>query len=514
MKISNVFEIILLAGVIGLTMTACDNLSGNGDGSSLIGSPVTFTFSGLSNNDIYLVKVNTSNSIVSAANTGGTRALDLNGESNDVAPSGSNEEDMPRMGHPAADAYSSNPPPFDRKKPRAADGPLASSVSYGVGATKNFWVESAFGSNAFIQRTATLVAQGTYGNIWVIDNLITTDQAQKLSEKFDTIYPAETNLLGYEYGGGLPPSDPAYGGYDGDPRIQILVYNIGSGSGSSATLGYFWGKDMRYDTGSGQRSNEAEMFYLNSYGFSVFSPDVIYSTLIHEFQHMINFSRKTVKLFITSATWYNEMLSMMAEDVISPIIGITASNQAHPITQRIPGFLNCYYAAGITDWGASADILNSYSIAYAYGAYLLRNYGGPRLLKEILDNNSTNINSITAALKTVAGGGLDFNKALQRYGEAIIYSGAKKPYGKLTFDTTVINTINSFTYTAYGFDIWTMARTGGGTGPYILGLDPVALRPYSISVHQTNEWKNVSGNFTVTLDGPLDPHVSLYMLVK
>lgn len=473
----------------------------------------TINFNNLTGNNIYLIKVNTSGSIVNAASTGRTLALSPEPQSSSIAPLPySTLEELPRMGHPAADNYHANPPPFERKRPRRSDEgrSLAALVPYTVGSTRQFWVESAYNNGNWIQRPATMAAQGTYGNIWVINNSISTAQAEALAAKFDIIYPAETNLLGYEYGGGLLPDDPDYGGYDDDPRIQILVYDLGSGSGSGVTLGYFWGKDMRYDTGSGTRSNEAEMFYLNSYAFSAFGPDTVYTTLIHEFQHMINYSRKSMKK-LTSATWYNEMLSMMAEDLVSPLLEINASNQSHPIMGRIPRFLGNYNAAGITEWGSSGDTLDSYSIAYAFGAYLLRNYGGAVLIKNILDNNTSNIDSITAALNEFSTG-VNFEQALTRFGEAMIYSGSTIPANVMTYDKTVTSTINDFTYTAYRFNIWNMNRSGGAYGPVIFNVNPMTIRPHSISLHQTINWRYRWGNYSITLEMPADPHVKLYFL--
>jgi hypothetical protein len=41
---------------------------------------------------------------------------------------------------------------------------------------------------------------------------------------------------------------------------------------------------------------------------------------------MINFNVKYVTHGVSSDPWYNEMLSKMAEDIISPLIGVGASN--------------------------------------------------------------------------------------------------------------------------------------------------------------------------------------------
>jgi hypothetical protein len=256
-----------------------------------------------------------------------------------------------------------------------------------------FWVESYYNSRTFVQKQATLRATGQYGNIWIMDEnygsgssskKITTTQAQTLAAKFDSIYPIETNLLGYEYGG----EPGGNGGKDGDPKIQILIYDI------DAVAGFFWGKDFYEQSQlSPTKTNLAEIFYIDASQVNDV-PEYIYSALFHEFQHMINFNMKSVKHNRSSESWYNEMLSVMAEDVISPLIGIGPANSGHPIRSRIPTFLNNYHLVGMSEWVTLSSA--SYAKGFAFGAYLMRNYGGANLLKEMLANNSTNIDSVTA----------------------------------------------------------------------------------------------------------------------
>jgi uncharacterized protein YjdB len=478
----------------------------------------TVSFSGLTNNDIYLVKVNTSNSVVTAGNTGGPSGSSPSIAGRNLLPSFNDA--LPRMGHPAADEFNANPPPIVNKGPRRSQAALAAFAPPVVGNTRNFWVEQYFNNGVWVQKQATLRATGQYGNIWVMDenygsgggNKITTAQAQAMASKFDLIYPRETNLLGYEWGGG-PGGD---GGADGDLKIQILIYSIVDASGKAQAGGFFWAKDLyeQSDLDSyGLKTNMAEIFYVDASEVNA-SLDYIYSTLVHEFQHMIHFNVKTVQYDKNSETWYNEMLSMLAEDVISPLIGVTPSNSAHRTKQSIPTFLSSYYTVGITEWGTGTpnEVATSYAKGYAFGAYLLRNYGGASLLKEMLANDSTNTDSITAALRTVTGNsGLSFEESLRRFGEAMVFSGTM-PAGVWSFDKTVAKTIGSYTYTATKFNIWS---DFGTTKPKIFGsTEQVAMRPFSITVHQNSAWKGKSGSFSITLQRPSDQYIEFYLMVK
>jgi hypothetical protein len=474
------------------------------------GAAETVTFSGLSSNDIYLVKVNISENIVSATNTGGpsgsSPSLSQNFSGLLYAP----ENEFPRMGHPDADAFNANPPPIVDAGPRRSRAVFVPPV---VGDTRLFWVESYYGSGTYVQKQATLRAVGQYGNIWIMDENYTSGtpsgkivndvQAKALSDKFDLIYPIETDLLGFEYGGG-PGGD---GGKDGDPKIQILIYSLVNASGVAQAAGFFHSKDF-YDQSqlSTQKTNLAEIFYVDS-GQVNSSISYTYSTLVHEFQHMINFNMKRVKQGKASESWYNEMLSMMAQDVIDPLIQVPLTVSAY---SKMPTFLTTYNQVGITEWIDLGD--TSYAKGYAFGAYLLRNYGGASLLKEMLANNSVNIDSVTAAMSAVAGSGLSFEEALRRFGEALIYSGTNMPADVLSLDKTVSRTIGSYTYTVEKFNIWTDFDSNK---PRIFGAnEQLEMKQHSITVHQDAGWKNKSGNFSVTLQKPADSSVEFYLMMK
>jgi|GEM_PF-1334539 len=461
----------------------------------------TLTFSNLRNNNIYLFRVNTSASAVSAANTGSVLNTPPNLTQASVQPLMSGVE-LPPRGHPAAREFSAKPPPIDRD--RSALPALPSTFAPPVvGDTRLFWVETFMGSSVWIQRQANLLATGRYGNIWVVGNGLSTAQARRLSDHFDIIYPAATNILGYEYGGG----PGGHGGMDGDPKVQILVYDILNASGNVAASGFFWAKDWftqrELDTmGVNLRTNQAEIFYIDS-STARNSPDWTALTLAHELQHLINWNVKTVRHGVNSAAWYNEMLAQMTEDVIADLLGIFPTNNVHTIWRIQQFFLNRYHEAGFTEWFQDWP---SYARVFAFGAFLLRNFGGAEILRSIHANNTTNIESITAALQEYAG--VDFLYALRRFGEAMVFSGNSIPEGALTFDRTVTNTINGFTYTSHAFDIWEMG------GPRIFGLTPMNMWPHSILLQSSNAWINRSGDISITLQRPSNSAIGLYLLVR
>ena len=477
------------------------------------GEETTVNFNNLSGNDIFLVKVNTSASAVTAANTGSVaNIIPSLSQGRMLSNLSGNESGI--VSHTRSAEYNANSIPISVSQRSLLR--QANFVAPIVGDIRNLHIETSFDSGTFTLQSATLLATGNHSNIWVMNNSISTTHAQNLADKFDDIYLPTVNLLGYEFGG--RPGHPVPGGRDGDPKVQILVYDFGI----DGVVGFFWGKDHN-DFGV-QGSNQAEIFYINSRWFSgQINIDAVYTTLIHEFQHMIHFNVKRIENSMQqSPAWYNEILSMMAEDVIADFIGITPSNQRHVIRGRIPRLIAGYTVGGIpfagysvegiTEWGGT---LESYSTKYGFGAYLLRNYGGAELLRRIMANNQVGIASITAALNEIQPG-LTFNEALLRYGEAIIFN-SPMPAGVMSFDKTVQNIINGIPYTAHGFDIWSIARASSVvTGPFIVDLVQRNMRPHSITIHQAagTEWRNRSGSYSITLQRPSNPNIELILMVK
>ncbi|MHC6201742.1 M30 family zinc metallopeptidase [Breznakiellaceae bacterium SP9] len=478
---------------------------------------------------IYLVTVNTNSTIVDAGRTGGAAGSYSRFSGSDIDASGFllNSEDVPPGHHPRAVAFNANPPPItlDMRQNRSIEQlRSAGAISRTVGDIKDFWVEAMHSNTYWVQKSAKLRAIGTYCNIWVIENWgtysVSDTTAQTLAAKFDQIYPLETKILGYEYGGGQGSN----GGKDGDSKVQILVYDFNGGGGvqGSSAAGFFWSKDFYtqavLDSSNWSvKTNLAEMFYIDA-GELNSHPDYIYSSLVHEFQHMINFNVKYVKHSKSTESWYNEMLSMMAEDMISPLIGVVPTNSSHPIGTRIRYFLAWYFKEGVTTWTTLAS--SSYSYKYAFGAYLARNYGGAELVKNILTNGSTNIDSISSALKQTAG--IDFNYAVEKFAEALIFSAPTDGDGRATFNKTVDNAIDGTTYTFTGFDIWSpsynftvpagSSSSWGGPTIYSLWNKPT-MQPYSVYIQSSDDWKTGAMS-SVILNRPAAAGVKLYLMIR
>jgi hypothetical protein len=502
----------------------------------------------LNNQSLYVVKVNRSDynvgynnvgSITSAGDLSGGRSAvpgvliprELTGNA-DSAGLDAGSETFVRREHERSQKFNSNPPPL----PAGGSLPrrLRASPSY-----PPFYVDDGTNPNnpVFTTIPATLKAQSEKANVWIADDnfdesssvnndqKLTTAQAQALADKFNAAYSLVTNVFGYEYG--ATDIYTAYGqdrgGRDEDERVQILVYDIDFdyvSTQTSGTFGYFWGKDFFTGTGS----NNAEIMYIDAH-FTDRAPEMMYSTLIHEFQHMIHFNEKYVRNGKSSDTWYNEMLSMLAEDMIAPMPPINVTDPDDLPMSRFPWFIRGYNK-GISQWPSDSDVFFSYANAYAFGAYLVRNLGGPALVEQMAKNSYVNKDSVSAALAAVspAPDVKNFNRALYRFAETLVYSGA--PADRFSFGKSASGVIGVTPYTFNPIDIMGLTNSNiytpadvvinaGGSGPLIFNLKyKISMPPNSVLVQSRPEWQNATGAVTVTITAPLSPFIDQYLLVR
>ncbi|GMO53593.1 MAG: hypothetical protein Ta2G_11770 [Termitinemataceae bacterium] len=424
-----------------------------------------------------------------------------------------------------------------------------------TGDKKKFWVQNA--SGAWQQIWATLRTDGTNCDVWVADdnystsstasndNKITLEQARAIRDKFDAIYTPETTIFGKEYGG--VGSGTPYGGVDSNSWVQILIYDIdfdytptqpGGVFGFFNMLDEFSQADINAIPNlSGNKTNQAEIIYIDSH-FTDSAPSAIYSTLVHEFQHLINFNQKIVLAPSETpvySTWFAETLSQLAEDLISPSIGIPLSDSGHPVSARIPLYLAIYDQSPVMGaWLPGDAVYYSYASVYAFGAYLARNYGGANFVKTLAQNRLVDGEAIDTALKSPAnphGPSSGSNpkvdtiaKAFQRYGEALVFSGTSMPTSVMSFDkSTIAQTISGKSFKYEKFNLRKMSNGMAGyngmpayyRGPYIKPANQSPLiAPIAPLVQSLDEWQNVTGNITITVNKPSSSDIDVYLMVR
>ena len=148
--------------------------------------------------------------------------------------------------------------------------------------------------------------------------------------------------------------------YDMDRNGKVILFfttavNQLTPAGASSVIGgFFFERDMIPRVANQQvpfacaTSNEGEMFYLpvvdansryNAYFKSKSTLLVeINGTTIHEFQHLINASRRyyvTPDLVDTEEAWLNEGMSHIAEEILYMHVAGLGQRQARPLPERV-----------------------------------------------------------------------------------------------------------------------------------------------------------------------------------
>ncbi|KYC65985.1 Ig-like domain-containing protein [Heyndrickxia coagulans] len=285
---------------------------------------------------------------------------------------------------------------------------------YVKGDSKSFYVQNIETSD-FSSISATLLYSGDHANVWVNNNDITEDEAALLGKEFDNkIYRSDVDNFGM-------PSD-----VDQNGKVNILCYDIQDGfSGSGGYVaGYFSPRDLyQYSY-----SNQSEIFYIDTYplmGMSA-TKDVsqAYSTLAHEFQHMINFNQKVFVQGLTDTdTWMDEGLSMAAEQIYT----------GAPLNDRID-----YYNedADITKghsllyWDYEGDTLANYSLSYLFMEYLKAQCGqGNKIYKELINDPHTDYQAVQNIIHKYIDPNLSFGQFMTDFRAALVLKEDTGLYG-------------------------------------------------------------------------------------
>ena len=270
--------------------------------------------------------------------------------------------------------------------------------------------------------------------IWVADdswhvdgtkaNLVTEEMVEIFRDLFlqegedNDIFEWLTNIFGPEWGAHGYSNLIDFTGY-----IDIVMFDIDNDdSTEGGVLGYF-DAGNNFTKNDYPISNEMVMFALDSvllatpdentsWSVDDFWPNIMVSTLAHEFQHMIHWYNYLDREQNSIAL--NELLSMSAEDIVADKIkadgprGVayndyTAGSKDNRFG-RLPLY-NLYNDEPVSTWRAmdDPDVVRSYSVNYAFGAYLMRNYGGPAFLRAIYNSEHIDMAAIEDAVQTVSG---------------------------------------------------------------------------------------------------------------
>lgn len=295
-----------------------------------------------------------------------------------------------------------------------------------IGDYSYFWIgytDSNGSFTSFKSKQAKFVAQGSKCKVYYLSDSSksfinpTTETFQKLADKFDSFYEKECAI----FGSNVPTKQFSnIISISSDTPIYILCFDIDSDAtygNYSGTYGYFGSNDMYTSSylsslpssttnGVTFRSNQKQVFYVDSY-FAQDMTDMVVSTLAHEFQHMLQYVNKTINLYSsntksspTCSTWFNEMQSMLAEELLQKTLEITDANSPK---SRLTYFNvgSNYGFTSIWDVTTIPSGTFDYANAYSFGTFLMHNYKSTSFVNKIAKNNYSDFDSIIQGLNSI-----------------------------------------------------------------------------------------------------------------
>ena len=238
---------------------------------------------------------------------------------------------------------------------RAPDGG-GTRTSYEVGDTHSFLILNYSPLGMMVE--FEVLAKGEHCYIWTptssAENVYPLDSidpsyAQDAADTFDSKFPLMQSSFGDHSNG-----------TQGDGRLNLLYYNIDDGwtPGNGYVGGYFYALDLylnglpllHVDTYPG-------VYYVSADGEEHSDISRSYGTMVHEYQHLINFSHSPL-----TDTWLNECMSAAAEEICFP---------GSSVSSRIQSWINYFYSEN-GDWATPpAETLYepSYALQNGYAMY-------------------------------------------------------------------------------------------------------------------------------------------------
>ncbi len=378
----------------------------------------------------YVVIYNASTDMSAAASTGSLSGRIKTDLSASVSPSRTEagESDIPYVIDVDYEVSQHTPEKAPEKAPARENFVVGSTHTFGL-----YNYPPVSGSD--YDFTFKLLYQGSHCNIWTPTNAdyhpldgINSDYARIAAERFDEKF----ELMQAAYGD--------FNDVNNDGRVNLLFYDIGDGwqPGQGYVAGYFWSEDFRYnnlamihiDTYPG-------IAYTNAAGNYIDHFDDCFGTLVHEFQHCINYS-------VTGGmnVWLNEALSGSAEELCFPGSGLY---------ERIPSWvdhkftsladinnpaveyeynpdLDLHKGGSITAWDSSAlDIFARYAEVMLFTQYLYTNFGSG-VFKSIISANSGD--SVEASINAVvSAAGRSWEDIWRGFTTAMIANDPASGYG-------------------------------------------------------------------------------------
>lgn len=271
-----------------------------------------------------------------------------------------------------------------------------SNEEFNVGDKKVFTLKNADGSqtiNGILPVEFEVMAVGEHCYVWrpadpSFTYRIETSHAETIRNEFEKNYA---------------PMEEAFGKLNypesGNGKVNLMVYNILCGYDpengiTNYTGGFFWPNDFHpgYVQGVNYEMNGEAMLHIDTYP-QIFNKqgttavvEQAYATMVHEFQHLINYSRTVINPNNPSRQmdlWLNECMAMSAEEMIYP--GSTLFWRVSDWRNYGQPYWNDGRALNYWVNSSAYNVLGSYAIASLFGQYLKLQTGDYTFFSRVLD---------------------------------------------------------------------------------------------------------------------------------
>ncbi len=288
--------------------------------------------------------------------------------------------------------------------------PEPTRASYNVGDTKTFSILSQYSptGSGSVQFKCLYVGQHCY--IW------TPTSSSNNTYPLDTIDSSFAQMAAAEFDSKFDLMQSSFGnhtnGSSGDGKLHMLYYNINDGwePGQGYVAGFFYQVDitnnglpiLNIDTYPG-------VYYMNSSGTEYKRMDDTYNTMVHEYQHLINYANTS-----NMGTWLNEGFSAAAEEICDPggsVVGRIQSWEGYyysdnndwlnpPAEFQYQSSNSLHTGYSMYAWSNNLDntsLLTLYSQVSFFAQYLYTRFGNT-IYKQISNKySSSEVSAITSA---------------------------------------------------------------------------------------------------------------------
>ena len=146
----------------------------------------------------------------------------------------------------------------------------------------------------------------------------------------------------------------------------------------------------------------------------------------------------------------------------------------------------------------------NYAVNYAFGSYLVRNYGGAELFQKIVQSEETDYNAVTEAVAAVGFSGETFTTLLQKWGAAVVLSDQTDQSSGYQYNTgsAFSSTLDGNTYTVGSVNMYNYDYGSLVSGPFFFTESSLS----GLSAHKklSNTYIKVgtaeTGTFSATID--------------